>query len=277
MRSGNAERRAGKVRVSALATWAAIGAIAWLSLQGLVPPDLRALAAADAALVRGRTEQADAGYARFVGLNYGEPGAPRAALGTVIQHITALRGKQAALSYIERLVAAQPANQTARLMLAVTYDDLGRDKDAERIYNELLRTHPNDPDALNALGYLYARRGERLDDAIPMLRRALSMAPGDGGILDSLAWAYYQHGDIAVAVEALSHAVKACPSSAEVRYHYGVALARMDMRNQDAAIVELGKAVLLAPEMKGAREALRKVRNGQPPPCPVPWQDQQLH
>jgi len=55
-----------------------------------------------------------------------------------------------------------------------------------------LALKPDNADALNYLGYTYAEKGERLDEAIVLIKRALILERDNGYILDSRAWAYYQ-------------------------------------------------------------------------------------
>ena len=49
-------------------------------------------------------------------------------------------------------------------------------------------------DALNSLGYMLAERGDRLDEAVQLLQRALKIDPENPSYLDSLGWAYFQQG-----------------------------------------------------------------------------------
>ena len=70
---------------------------------------------------------------------------------------------------------------------------LDRAKDpgrAEAAFREVLRRDPLHAPALNYLGYMFAERGERLDEAVSLIQRALEVDPGNGLVLDSLGWAY---------------------------------------------------------------------------------------
>jgi len=60
--------------------------------------------------------------------------------------------------------------------------------------NETLALDPNHAGALNFVGYSWAERGERLDEAQRLIERALAQRPDDGFITDSLAWVFYQRG-----------------------------------------------------------------------------------
>ena len=124
-----------------------------------------------------------------------------------------------------------------------------------------------DPQALNALGYFYAYRGYRIGLAVELLQRALQLAPEEGAIIDSLGWALYQRGDLTAAIRQLRRAVAALPGDAEVRFHFGVALARAGLR--DPALVELGKAARQDPKLPGVQAALRQVRAGRRLPVPL--------
>ena len=66
--------------------------------------------------------------------------------------------------------------------------------------------NPQNADALNHLGYTWAERGENIDEAEKLIRRALEMHPDNAAIIDSLAWVYYQRGDYKAAVRELEKA-----------------------------------------------------------------------
>lgn len=51
----------------------------------------------------------------------------------------------------------------------------------------------------NYLGYMLAERGQKLDEAVSLLKRAVTYDPQNGAYLDSLAWAYYKQGQYAMA------------------------------------------------------------------------------
>ncbi len=56
----------------------------------------------------------------------------------------------------------------------------------------MIAEDPKNSDALNSLGYMLAERGQKLDEAITLVERALVVEPGNGAYLDSLGWAYYK-------------------------------------------------------------------------------------
>lgn len=82
---------------------------------------------------------------------------------------------------------------------------------------------PNDAQAYNALGYTLADRTTRLDEAIKLLDKALSLAPEDAFILDSVGWAQFRAGNLARAQEHLERAYKLRPDP-EIAAHLGEVL-----------------------------------------------------
>ena len=78
--------------------------------------------------------------------------------------------------------------------LALGYDELERHADAERVREQLLARFPDDPTLCNALGYAWANRGERLDEAAVLVQRALDAEPDTAAFLDSLGWVRYKQG-----------------------------------------------------------------------------------
>lgn len=65
------------------------------------------------------------------------------------------------LTFYVRTLAASPDAYYLRNNLGSVYAELGRDKDAEREWREVLRTHPDHAIALGNLGMLYADHGLR--------------------------------------------------------------------------------------------------------------------
>ena len=61
---------------------------------------------------------------------------------------------------------------------------------------KVIELDPKNAAALNYIGYSWAERGENLDEAEAMIRRALALSPDDGYITDSLGWVYYKMAEM---------------------------------------------------------------------------------
>jgi Flp pilus assembly protein TadD len=59
---------------------------------------------------------------------------------------------------------------------------------------------------LNYLGYSLVERGEKMDEALDMIERAVAAQPQNGAIVDSLGWVLFQMGQYEEAVGHLENA-----------------------------------------------------------------------
>ena len=151
---------------------------------------------------------------------------PRAA-----QVLGALGRDDRAVEVLETLAERTPGNPDVTFELAAAYERARRHADAERLFREIVNADPSHALALNYLGYMLADRGERLDEAVSLISRALVLEPGNPSYQDSLGWAYYKQARYDLAVEQLARAASASADNSLVQDHYGdvlFALKRFD-------------------------------------------------
>lgn len=123
--------------------------------------------------------------------------------------------------------AGDPADWRLLYMRGVALERSGRWPEAERDFELALKQEPNEPELLNYLGYSWIDRGERLTEALEMVKRAVAANPKSGAMIDSLGWAYYRLGDYRNAVEKLEEAVLLEPADPEINNHLGDAYWRV--------------------------------------------------
>jgi tetratricopeptide (TPR) repeat protein len=111
----------------------------------------------------------------------------------------------------------------AGMSLANAYQALGQFDGTERVLRELIQRNPKNDEALNALGYMLADRGQKLDEALGMIQRALVEQPTNPSYLDSLGWAYLKQGKAAEAIDPLERATKIAEGSSLLQDHLGAA------------------------------------------------------
>jgi tetratricopeptide (TPR) repeat protein len=126
-----------------------------------------------------------------------------------------------AIKAFEALIKTAPQNSGFVYEYAGLLEKAGRLPDAERVLRDHLSKDPLDGNALNSLGYLLADHGQKLDEAVDLVQRALKVEPGNPSYLDSLGWAYYQQGKIDLADAPLTQAAQQLPSSSTVQDHLG--------------------------------------------------------
>jgi tetratricopeptide (TPR) repeat protein len=103
----------------------------------------------------------------------------------------------------------------------IALERAGRWPEAEADLRMALKLSPDQPQVLNYLAYTWIERGENIDQALAMLKRAVEQRPDDGFIIDSLGWAYYRLGRWAEAVETLETAISFSPYDPTVNEHMG--------------------------------------------------------
>ena len=105
--------------------------------------------------------------------------------------------------------------------LGTILDGQKKYKDAETALQQVLNRDPKNAQALNYLGYMLADRGERLDESLGYIKRALALDPNNGAYLDSLGWAYFKKNDLDQAEANLSRAAAQLTANSVVQDHYG--------------------------------------------------------
>ena len=93
--------------------------------------------------------------------------------------------------------------------LGHSYERSGRFENAVAVFQRLLARAPDNHQALNYLGYMFAEKGVRLGEAEHYIQRALKVDPKNGAYLDSMGWVYFQQQRYSDAMRFLKLALKA--------------------------------------------------------------------
>jgi tetratricopeptide (TPR) repeat protein len=128
-----------------------------------------------------------------------------------------------ALDALGRALTTLPDNKDLLYARSLIAEKLDLIDVAERDLRAILRQDAKNANALNALGYMLADRGWRLDEAQTLLREAMALKPDDPFILDSYGWLQYRLGNSAEAIKYLRRAL-ALRSDAEISAHLGEVL-----------------------------------------------------
>lgn len=135
----------------------------------------------------------------------------------------AKRGKQAVEAANQAVKIAQSDDRriNAKLTLATAQQMAGEYAAAETTLRELLKETPQNPAALNNLGYFLIERDIKLDEALDLIRQAVKLDPANSSYLDSLGWAYFKLGKFDEAEKYLKDALRSDPSSSTTNEHLG--------------------------------------------------------
>lgn len=151
------------------------------------------------------------------------------------QVLSDARRKDEAQEVLEEASGRFPSDVSIPFQRGALYEDAGETDRAEAAFREVLKRDPRHAPALNYLGYMWAERGIRLEEALSLIERALAIDPGNGAYLDSLGWAYYQLKQFDRAHFHLARAAEQLPSNSVVQDHLGDALAALGRRQEAIA------------------------------------------
>ncbi|MDR1423128.1 MAG: tetratricopeptide repeat protein [Azoarcus sp.] len=137
-----------------------------------------------------------------------------------------------AYALVDRALTKEPDHQDLLYESAMLAERTGLHGVMEARLRKLIALAPDFAHAYNALGYSFADRGIRLDEAETLIDRALELLPKDPFILDSAGWIRFKRGDLPGALPKLEEAY-ATRSDPEIAAHLGEVLWRLN-RNDEA-------------------------------------------
>jgi tetratricopeptide (TPR) repeat protein len=141
---------------------------------------------------------------------------------------------EAALRVLDQAAAKFPGDLSVPFQAGSVLERQKRYAEAERKFREVLAKDPLHAQTLNYLGYMLADRGERLDESIGYIKRALELDPYNGAYLDSLGWAYFRQNKLDLAESNLRKAADQRVRDSAVQDHFGDVLFKLG-RFHDAA------------------------------------------
>jgi tetratricopeptide (TPR) repeat protein len=131
--------------------------------------------------------------------------------------------------------------------------------EAERVMRDVLARDARHAPALNYLGYMLTERGDRFQEALELIGRAVGLDPYNGAYLDSLGWVYLKLGRLDEAEPRLRDAATQLPRDSVVQDHWGDLLAK---RGRFADAVAAWKQALAGDGESIDRAAIeRKIKN----------------
>jgi tetratricopeptide (TPR) repeat protein len=176
---------------------------------------------ADAIYAAGRKEAA-LEVMQALARSHGNLLSVQVALGDALRReerfVDALRAYDAAIA---TLPTPGPQHWSLFYSRGICQERQGNFAAAETDMRRALDLEPDQPQVLNYLGYSLVDRGEKLDEALAMIERAVTAQPNSGYIIDSLAWAYYRLGRYDEALAPMEQASLLEPVDPIVTDHLG--------------------------------------------------------
>lgn len=173
-----------------------------------------------------------------------------------VQLLREVQQYDAAYEVQSQAVARYPDDIDLAYEQAMLAERLGKLDVMERQLRAIIARQPDYQHAYNALGYSFAERGVKLQEARELIAKALQLAPGDPFITDSLGWVEFKLGHREEAARLLQEAFKAQPD-AEIGAHLGEVLWSMGQQDQAKAVWRQG--LQLNPDNGTLKDTLKRL------------------
>jgi tetratricopeptide (TPR) repeat protein len=177
-------------------------------------------------------------------------------IGTVYRKIGDPERAEQFLTAAEKL---SPESREVLLELAALYEDLGKLDEAIEHIIIVHGNEPDDPGINNFYGYLLALRGDSLDFAEDLIRRALEEDPDNGYYLDSLGWVKYRKGDYPEALDILLGASQIVQDDPVIWEHIGDTY--MELGKPELALESYLRSEEVEPGRPGIEDKVRQARD----------------
>jgi len=133
-----------------------------------------------------------------------------------------------AARYLIRALAIDPENNQAKILLANTWEAQEKYTLSDSLYTQIINANPENEVALNNYAYSLALRGERLEEAMTMVDKALEIDPENASYLDTKGWLFYLGNNYKEAKIYIEKALTKNATNAEVLEHLGDVLMKLN-------------------------------------------------
>jgi tetratricopeptide (TPR) repeat protein len=124
----------------------------------------------------------------------------------------------------DAILGRLPGDRDIVFVRAAALERLGRADDAEKLFQSLVESDPDDAASANYLGYMWADDGRNLDEALRLISLAVAVDSENSAYLDSLGWVHYRLGDLQQAEYWLQRAIEIGGDDPTVMSHLGEVL-----------------------------------------------------
>lgn len=143
--------------------------------------------------------------------------------------------------------------------LAALYEKNNQFVEAQSIIHTILAENPENPHALNFLGYSLVERGEDFEKAFQYISKAVTLKPDDGYIRDSLGWYYFKTGKIQKAYSETKKAWSLVKTDPVISKH--LAIIYKEMKKYELAKKFYVEALKLCKQESDKQEVLRALED----------------
>jgi tetratricopeptide (TPR) repeat protein len=150
-----------------------------------------------------------------------------------------------------------PKEEQVYFLQGSLYEKQKKFNDAEKAFRKALDLQKDDPAVLNYLGFMFADRGIRLEEAEAMVKKAVEADPTNGAYLDSLGWVYFKQNRLDRAEEYLKKAIIFLNTDSNIHDHLGDLYFKT--KRYEEARMEWNKSLQLSNEQEEIDKVKKKL------------------
>jgi tetratricopeptide (TPR) repeat protein len=175
----------------------------------------------------------------------------------VLAEVQLLREHRQWQTAFDLLAAVNGSDLDLMYEQAMLAEKLNQLDEMEKLLRQVIAQNPSYYNAYNALGFSLADRNLRLTEAKQLIVKALTFAPDDPFITDSLGWVEFRLGNLTSALSYLQKAYKA-RADAEIAAHLGEVL--WQLKRPEEALKVWREGLELAPTNETLQETLQRLK-----------------
>ena len=156
--------------------------------------------------------------------------------------------------HLRQALTVNPKSRIVLHSLAIIYDKTVQWVESDSIYTELIQSDSTDAQALNNYSYSLVERGEKLDFALSLSKKAILLSPESSAYLDTYGWIHYKIGNIDSAEIYIKKSVELEDTNTVVLEHLGDVL--ISKSEFEEAIIYFYRALELNPDNTVLRKKL---------------------
>jgi tetratricopeptide (TPR) repeat protein len=184
-----------------------------------------------AANVIARTQSVDAAIKLLDEVDNLTPEQQILVIQTETSMLAQAKRNQESYDLIAKAVGNWPNSTELIYDYAMAAERIGKLDVMETQLRKAIQLKPDFAAAYNALGYSFADRNIKLNEAKSLIETALKLQPGDHYMLDSLGWVHYRLGNLALAAEHLRKAYE-IQADPEIAAHLGEVLWKQGLQEE---------------------------------------------
>ena len=138
----------------------------------------------------------------------------------------------------------------------IAYDMADEWDKAEADFQKALSLYPDQPEVTNYLAYSWLVRGQQVEKAEDLLKKAVEKRPDSAHIIDSYGWALFKQARYDEALKLIERAISLLPSDPTINDHYGDILWKLGRHSE--ARYQWQRALVFEPKEQSDIDAIHK-------------------